>query len=123
MYPEISPRQWSAALRSGDYKQAKNRLCTEKGFCCLGVYAKKRGVKFHPRERVDFLEDTPLPEIPELLLKQDFPSEILVDMKAKKLGPGDPKSFIAMNDSYGWTFAQIADFIDTYIDDDWEWVL
>lgn len=30
-------RKWVAALRSGKYKQGKNRLKTKHGFCCLGV--------------------------------------------------------------------------------------
>jgi len=29
--------KWVAALRSGEYKQGKNRLRTKDSFCCLGV--------------------------------------------------------------------------------------
>ena len=29
--------QWTAALRSGDYPQAKGHLRTAQGYCCLGV--------------------------------------------------------------------------------------
>lgn len=29
--------KWVAALRSGEYKQAKEQLKTREGFCCLGV--------------------------------------------------------------------------------------
>lgn len=31
--------QWTSALRSGVYRQAKNCLRTKDGFCCLGVLA------------------------------------------------------------------------------------
>ena len=30
-------RKWVEALRSGRYKQGRNRLRTEYGYCCLGV--------------------------------------------------------------------------------------
>jgi hypothetical protein len=30
-------KRWLKALRSGDYKQARNSLHNEVGFCCLGV--------------------------------------------------------------------------------------
>lgn len=36
MNPEFKAK-WVAALRSGEYKQCKNSLRQEDGFCCLGV--------------------------------------------------------------------------------------
>lgn len=30
-------REWVAALRSGEYKQGRNRLCHRGRMCCLGV--------------------------------------------------------------------------------------
>ena len=33
---EIAAR-WTAALRSGEYKQTTQKLCDSGGFCCLGV--------------------------------------------------------------------------------------
>jgi hypothetical protein len=37
---------WVAALRSGEYKQAKGHLCGERtgGYCCLGVAGKLIGL-------------------------------------------------------------------------------
>jgi hypothetical protein len=32
-------QKWLDALRSGEYKQITGRMCTEKGYCCLGVAA------------------------------------------------------------------------------------
>lgn len=46
MKPEIA-NEWTEALRSGEYKQAKYTLRNEEGFCCLGVLcdiAAKHGV-------------------------------------------------------------------------------
>ena len=40
--------KWVAALRSGEYKQSKKQLCSDNGFCCLGVlcdlYLKENGL-------------------------------------------------------------------------------
>jgi hypothetical protein len=36
MNPEVKAK-WLAALRSGEYAQAKARLKTNSGYCCLGV--------------------------------------------------------------------------------------
>lgn len=35
--------RWVAALRSGEYKQGKSRLCRRKRYCCLGVLAEIQG--------------------------------------------------------------------------------
>lgn len=46
---------WTAALRSGEYQQAKGYLRTDDGYCCLGVLcdiAVKNGVIPEPK-RVD----------------------------------------------------------------------
>jgi hypothetical protein len=34
---KVIKRRWVEALRSGKYKQGKNRLNGKDGFCCLGV--------------------------------------------------------------------------------------
>ena len=36
-------RKWIAALRSGEFKQAKHKLFNEGGYCCLGVLAVQLG--------------------------------------------------------------------------------
>lgn len=41
-------KEWVAALRSGEYPQARNQLQTVKGYCCLGVaceVARKHGIE------------------------------------------------------------------------------
>lgn len=45
-------RQWTAALRSGDYPQAIGALRSNDGFCCLGVAEHVRGseVVYKPAE-------------------------------------------------------------------------
>lgn len=52
---ELGPNQkaWIQALRSGKYKQAKKRLKTENGFCCLGVACDLTGEDWE----VDYQDD------------------------------------------------------------------
>lgn len=38
--PKSEIRKWIKALRSGEYRQARGRLQTERGYCCLGVACK-----------------------------------------------------------------------------------
>lgn len=52
MKPEIA-KLWVEALRSGKYKQTKNKLATSEGFCCLGVLcdvAVKNGLSMEVEE-------------------------------------------------------------------------
>lgn len=39
--------KWISALRSGEYKQDKNHLKTDNGYCCLGVLADIKGVEWN----------------------------------------------------------------------------
>lgn len=54
MKPSIK-KKWVAALRSGQYQQAKKVLTDGQGFCCLGVlsnlYALEKGEMWECRER------------------------------------------------------------------------
>jgi hypothetical protein len=43
MNPELK-QKWLAALRSGEYKQARGYLKTEFGYCCLGVLCDVSGL-------------------------------------------------------------------------------
>lgn len=43
-------KKWADALESGVYSQAKSRLRTSTGYCCLGVAEDVRGVTWSPNE-------------------------------------------------------------------------
>jgi|LakMenE01Jun11ns_1017448.scaffolds.fasta_scaffold9958435_15 hypothetical protein len=43
MKVSVNKKEWIQALRSGDYQQCQGTLTDNKGFCCLGVWAKING--------------------------------------------------------------------------------
>lgn len=117
---EAIKAQWTAALRSGDYPQGKNRLRSKEGFCCLGVLcdlAVKAGVvkvdhrKYHPG----------LPDSPEYWLFGDKLEEATLPREVRDWAglPRNPdvefagreQPIAGVNDE-GVRFATIADLID-----------
>jgi hypothetical protein len=87
--------KWITALRSGEYKQTKNRLFSGKGYCCLGVFCKAvEGINLCRGEIDDMEENQVHYERLEIL----FPTDTL----------------IIMNDK-GCKFPEIADYIEANI--------
>jgi hypothetical protein len=91
-------KQWLAALRSGRYKQAKSRLCSSKGYCCLGVAAKEYGLLLRNDEFV-YGQD-----IMVYSLYADFLKEIALDFEVAV--------FVANANDEGKTFFEIADYLE-----------
>lgn len=119
---------WLAALRSGTRKQAKNRLHTSEGFCCLGVACDldveaggsewvppslQAGVKQEPDQGYRWVSKTN---------KRDTEVVILPDSIQERLGldlnPEDMSTLAVLNDRYGCTFAEIADVLELYFNGD-----
>jgi hypothetical protein len=102
--------KWIAALRSGRYKQVTGRLRRENGHCCLGVLCDilnpdgweeiNNGYSFQYQGICSSAE---LPDnIPPLLGLESINTNIyLKDI-----------SLIALNDHKGYSFKQIADYIE-----------
>lgn len=118
---------WTAALRSGEYKQTTQRLCSNNSFCCLGVLTELYMAT--PNSLVqrddddgnttyysydDEEEDAQLPR-PVMLWAGMFGDlgELNKTELSKFLTPGDVAitSLATLNDD-SLTFAQIADVID-----------
>lgn len=106
-------KKWVAALRSGEYKQAKKSLRTDEGYCCLGVaceIAVKAGlpVTVHFIDKKGFCSyDGGVGVLPEGVMHAlRFKS---VDGYTEKL----QKSLTTLNDIENLTFAEIADYIET----------
>ncbi len=96
--------QWTAALRSGEYRQGRENLRTEAGpsapvlYCCLGVLA-------------DLLD--PDGWEPGGNLHRGFDTMLGPGVAAAAgLIEGDQDELIYLNDESEWTFSAIADLID-----------
>lgn len=99
--------KWVAALRSGEYKQAKGALKDGGGFCCLGVLC-----DLHSKETGRAWDDGRY-----LGAEKDLPDEV-----REWAGGYEPFTKFRIdhdfdmaeqhNDNNGYTFAQIADAIE-----------
>jgi hypothetical protein len=106
--------KWVAALRSGEFKQTKNELKNSEGHCCLGVaceLAVQAGVArevraglFRGTDETTSSHTSALPTAVKQWLGLDSPFGRLVD----RLG-----DLTILNDDGGYTFAQIADVIES----------
>jgi hypothetical protein len=139
----VSTQAWLDALRSGDYGQTKEQLGDGKGnYCCLGVLCEVAGISsdlvssegsllqyaFPVPEDVQqafFLSDTSYAEscLPDFAL-----NIILEDLELSQVvggmddGPGGTEHsdklvnrLMTLNDEGGWTFEQIADYIEDVV--------
>lgn len=98
-------KKWIDALRSGEYHQTQRVIQNSNGgMCCLGVAAKM----------VDHLrkEDT----------GRSYPDEIVYDMMGLRGTTRDSHmhydQFTVLNDSRGYSFRMIADYIEKHIEVD-----
>lgn len=93
MTPELA-KKWSAALRSGKYKQGKYSLYKRGKHCCLGVLYK-----------VAFDKEAPDPFSEEGAIHAAYGQ--IGQLLGIRL-----REFTKMNDHQGKTFEEIADYID-----------
>lgn len=109
MNPEIKAK-WVEALRSGEYKQARIRLRTADGFCCLGVLC-----DLHAREtkgewverRASFFYDGQRVFLPQKVA--DWAG--LAGLDPVVLAGGRSHHLSKLND-VGTPFSAIADYIE-----------
>jgi hypothetical protein len=124
MNPEIKAL-WLAALRSGEYEQAKGYLNLDGAFCCLGVLcdlAVKQGVEDLTVETkslysqaasfVTYNNDSG--DLPEVV--REWAGLDGVSTKEVETWEGSavkhPLNLVDLNDDKGYTFAEIADVIE-----------
>lgn len=112
-------REWTATLRSDDYKQAKGNLHTEVGFCCLGVLCDLHR-KAHPGYTWAWSDDEGSYLYDPAGERFELPEEVLEWAGLKHSNPPTPnrefngrvyQSLAELNDA-GATFAEIADVIE-----------
>jgi hypothetical protein len=103
-------QKWVNALRSGKYEQCTGALTKDGKYCCLGVACEISSIELNPGWRNEgtlFYEARPVQE--ELGLKS--PSGAF-DGEGIDLESTTCNELSRLNDA-GWTFNQIADFIES----------
>lgn len=93
---EAKIQEWTAALRSGKYKQGKGWLYKDDKYCCLGVYADLNDIATE-------IGGNELAYLPALEWEK-------LDMPIKQ------SNLSALNDGREFTFNQIADVIEVLTD-------
>lgn len=116
MKPEVK-QQWIEALLSGDYKQTKQALQNEEGYCCLGVlcdiYSKEHSLDWG--EYLEF-DDGAIDYSPYVFLGcEELPPEVVVEWAGLECEDPvvmveAPTSLSKLNDN-GYDFKQISKLI------------
>jgi hypothetical protein len=97
--PELKAK-WVAALRSGQYQQARERMKAADGaLCCLGVLCVISGVE-------------PIELSAGQVMVGDGNAASYDFVQEQGLVPS---VFITLNDKRKWSFAQIADYIEANV--------
>ena len=121
-------QQWIAALRSGEYKQGRWALRTDSGYCCFGVLCDLYA-KAHPKACWNDEQNTFLPDssTPKWSTAEMPPDEVFVwagnkygvtgwtvavDDPGNPADSGEPQHLDTLNDSFLYSFHQIADLIE-----------
>ena len=111
----VKQEAWIAALRSGKYKQATNRLFTEEGYCCLGVMCVLEGKEFVKGVKEEcqnpndyYIKGTSFDRV--------SPDEIAIEMYGLRSNIGSSAdingyALTTLNDN-GSTFEEIADLLE-----------
>lgn len=106
--PKEFATKWIDALRSGKYKQIKNTLCRDGGYCCLGVLGHINGLSDHIMSEFDDLFYERIP-------KDNLPKELFLSQE--DTGKRDIQAVVAqLNDSAGYSFSEIADWIEQNVE-------
>lgn len=112
---ELGPNQkkWIEAIRSGEYSQAKNYLRTEGGYCCLGVAVKVISGR-EPKIRGTGQLLGVYSSVRKALKLRGSSGELVSYIETGDWTRAD--SLAKLNDD-GWTFDQIADYIEANPED------
>lgn len=100
-------KAWVRALRSGKYKQNKNSLCNQHGYCCLGVLAEIKG-RLIPQDN-SYIGAKGI-----MMDNGIFNSTSLGDALREELGLSNDieNELISMNDGGRYGFRRIATWIE-----------
>ena len=111
--------EWIAALRSGDYKQGRDRLNSGDGFCCLGVLCdlhRKRGLgEWLATENTKSLIYATKVDRGACVLPGSVREWSGLNSSVAALDAPDQRGSLAGANDSGVTFGQIADLIEEYL--------
>ncbi len=105
MNPEVKTK-WIAALRSGDYKQGKNKLRSDTNhFCCLGVLC-----NIHAQEHPEIAakETDPI----RYMGKMSYPHDEVLAWAGVVKAPGESAYKLSFMNDRGTSFEVIANWIE-----------
>jgi hypothetical protein len=112
MNPEIKA-QWLAALRSGEYEQGSGTLKTDLGqYCCMGVLCKLAADQDVVSEKDEFYGQM-YPSY-KVITWSGIPTLNPV-VTVNGLGSEGRVNLADLNDTYNYSFAQIADLIEAQL--------
>jgi hypothetical protein len=103
MKDQVLKAKWVEALRSGEYKQTRNYLQDEYGFCCLGVLCEVMGLENTEDDILDITRYYYEGDYNISLFPGNLGSDLEIDH--------DEGTLVNMNDN-GKTFSEIADWIE-----------
>lgn len=108
---------WLAALRSGQYVQARQRLKNGEGYCCLGVLC-VAALNITDEELVGGAELSEITILAEEALVRSAPDDEwgTIDYNMMPLPTAIEQELIHMNDGQEKSFAEIADYIEKNVE-------
>jgi hypothetical protein len=101
------------ALRSGEYAQTQERLQDEYGYCCLGVMCAVFEKETGRTLARTVLRDDDIERIEGEDLDAQEGVRRWVGLSDAEGGSTNNTSLVQLNDSEGYTFLEIADFIES----------
>lgn len=107
-------QDWIDALRSDKYKQGKGRLCSDEGFCCLGVLCDVKD----PSKWVKLsVTRDPIGTSKYMWSKDDGMVYGLGEDQMEELDITSEQhgKLIELNDNLGYNFERIADYIEKFL--------
>lgn len=104
----VTPQQWVAALRSGEYTQTGYVLRNGDSFCCLGVLADLQGAEWKPCPTAR----RPIkPDYKGFIASVALDDRRQDDARPAWLGADMAEHLSGLNDN-GYTFEELADTIE-----------
>lgn len=77
--PNLILENWCILLESGFYKQTREFLCDEDGYCCLGVYASNKLGMRYAKDMISYIEENEDPN-PKSIEEHELTTREIISM-------------------------------------------